>query len=102
MRSVLGLCRLCYAPGTFLIKALTAWTAGAVIHLLQDRLPRTSRLLSSVIAEAVMTAGYFLYEAWVLSYGLAAATNIPFNLLQGAVCILIANLACKFFLHKNI
>ncbi len=90
-----------YAPGTFLIKVLTALTAAAVFRMLRNRMPRLSRPLSSVIAELIMTAGYFLYEALLLSYGVAAAASIPFNLMQAAVCILVSNLAYKILTRKR-
>ena len=37
-----------------------------------------------------MAAGYFVYEAFLLGYGLAAAAAIPGNLLQACAGILLA------------
>ena len=51
---------------------------------------RLSRVLSAICAELIMLVGYFLYEAFVLQYGLAAAANIPFNAVQGAFGIALS------------
>ena len=68
-----------FAPATLIIKALTAFTAGFLFHKLTRRLPsgkarRIGVLASGLPAEAVMTAGYFLYEA-----GLAAISSGGFT-----------------------
>ena len=84
-----------YAPATLVIKAVMVLVAILVSHLLRRFPPFPRRLLSGLAAESVMVAGYFGYEAFVLGLGiLPAATGIPFNLIQGAVSILIANLLC--------
>ena len=43
------------------------------------------RLISGGVAECIMVAGYFGFEAVLLGMGLGAAANIPFNLAQGVV-----------------
>lgn len=85
-----------YAPGTFLIKACMVAVSIAVTPLLSRcKLPKpAARLISAVCAELVMVLGYFLYEALILSYGFAAAAlNIPFNAIQGAIAILMFAIA---------
>ena len=48
------------------------------------------RLVGGVAAELWMVLGYFVY-AWIaLGKGLAAATSIPGNLLQGVIGIVAA------------
>ena len=39
-----------------------------------------------------MVAGYFLYEATFLGYGVAAAASIPSNMVQGITCLVLGNL----------
>lgn len=76
-----------YVPATLLIKA------GMVLVMLLFRKISKKPLitvLAAVCAELLMAAGYFVYEAWILGYGLAALANIPFNLLQGTLNILLA------------
>lgn len=85
-----------YAPGTFLIKAAMAAVAAISLRLFSHcKIPATvARLLSAILAEAVMILGYFLYEALILSYGFpSAALNIPFNAAQGMIAILLSGLA---------
>ena len=85
-----------YAPATFVIKACMVLVAIALLQALERvRLPKLlCRILSSVGAELTMILGYFVYEAWILAYGVpVAAANILFNSVQGAVAILLANLA---------
>lgn len=96
-----------FAPATLIIKALTAFTAGFLFHKLTRRLPsgkarRIGVLASGLPAEAVMTAGYFLYEAGLaaissggftkaaLAAGVTASfAGVPFNAVQGAVGVAI-------------
>ena len=86
-----------YAPATLCIKALMVLAALGISRL-AARLPALVRsLLSALAAEAVMVAGYFLYEFLVLGlllhfdgYTVAAIANIPFNCVQAAVAIAVA------------
>lgn len=85
-----------YAPATIVIKAVMVIVAILAVRLFEKlRVPsRVARVLSAVCAELVMILGYFGYEALVLSYGLGAAVNIPFNAVQGVFGTL---LACVFY-----
>lgn len=72
-----------YAPGTFIIKALMAAAAFLVFTALKNKLPSpVSRIISGICAEAIMVAGYFLYESVFLGYGLGAVPSIFSNLIQ--------------------
>ena len=99
-----------WVPATFIIKALTAMTAGLLFHRLSRHIPgkytqNISLILGGIIGEAIMVFGYFLFEAGLAAFsnggfdkvalaaGIASsATGIPFNLVQGAVGIVIASL----------
>lgn len=83
-----------YAPGTLIIKGLVALIAA----FLSSRFIRKNSsekssfiayLISGCIAELFMTAGYFLYESTLLSYGLGALASVPANLCQGAAGIIV-------------
>lgn len=78
-----------YAPATFFIKALMV-TVAVLIKRGFPKLPEVWRaLLSGVAAELVMVVGYFAYES--ILYGAASAVlNIPFNLAQGGIAIVVA------------
>ncbi|MBQ8416319.1 MAG: ECF transporter S component [Clostridia bacterium] len=78
-----------YAPATLLIKACMVFAALGVQKLTQS-LPRLLRLLLCALsAEAVMVTGYFAWEC-ILYGALPAAVNIPFNLIQGGICTVVA------------
>ena len=91
-----------YAPGTLVIKALMVAVALGVCRLMKGL--RVSdfwaRLLSGIAAELVMIAGYLLYEAFFLSLGAGALLNLPFNAIQGTVCVTAA-LLCHQLLRRT-
>ncbi len=85
-----------YAPGTFVVKALSA----AVCALLVAFVGKTMRnsfvplCVGSIAAELCMAVGYFLYESLFLGVGAAALASVPGNLMQGlsgviVFCILV-------------
>lgn len=82
-----------YAIGTFIVKGASALIAALLWRVLKTRpgfKPGFSAFFASLIAELFMAAGYFVYEAFLLGYGLAAAAAIPGNLLQACAGILLA------------
>lgn len=79
-----------YIPGTLVIKALMAVIAALLYQRLGKKHSYLGRLVGGVAAELWMVLGYFVY-AWIaLGKGLAAATSIPGNLLQGVIGIVAA------------
>ena len=52
--------------------------------------PLIGKIVSAVTAESIMVLGYFAYESIILKYGIAAASAIPTNLMQGLVAIIAA------------
>lgn len=95
-----------YAPGTLVIKGLMALAAGWLFDKLRNshsRSPLTALAVSGVLGEAIMVAGYFLYEAapFPVGLGLAAAVNVPFNLVQGGMGLACAGAAYLLLNHKN-
>lgn len=74
-----------YAPGTFIIKGITALIAG-LLYQRKKTVPKA--LFGGIVAELVMTAGYFVYESLVFGEGALAA--IPGNLVQGAGGVVIS------------
>ena len=83
-----------YAPATFIIKGLDVLVAYTVYAFLKKRIRKDAldfipRALSAILGEALMVAGYFLFEC--LLYGVIGATpNILGNLLQGGCCIFLS------------
>lgn len=83
-----------YAPGTFVIKALIAVVAFYVYKAMSKHIKNTSiafvpKLIAGVLGEIVMIAGYFVYEATVMGYGLAAASGLVGNSIQGVVAVVV-------------
>lgn len=83
-----------YVPATFIIKAAMA-VAGYFTYVLFKKLIKREgldflpRLFAAMLAECIMTLGYFVFE-WILYGAAAGIAGIPFNLLQGGcatVCV---------------
>ncbi len=70
-----------FSPFTLIIKGAEGLIAG----LISNRLNRKRDIIAVVIAGAEMVSGYFLAEFFGLSEGWAAASEVPFNILQIAV-----------------
>ena len=90
-----------YAPATLVIKALMALACYYLFIALERIIKQQllARLLSALVAEAVMVLGYFIYESFI--YGVSAAfASVPFNLIQGTVCLTIGTICCAL-LFKN-
>ena len=77
-----------YAPGTLVIKALSALVAALIFKTQKSRRSVLPVILGGLAGETVMVAGYFGYACLLLGKGLAAATSIPGNLVQAAVGII--------------
>ena len=80
-----------YAPATFVIKGLMA--------VIAHKMVKKAKIIGGFVAEAVMVAGYLLFES--LIYGFAPSlANIPANCVQGVICLCIA-LFMAYFTDKN-
>ena len=82
-----------YAPGTFVIKGLDALVAALLFRAMGRT--STAALVSGLVGETIMVAGYFGYAALLLGKGLGAAASIPGNLVQATMCLLIGFLLLK-------
>lgn len=82
-----------YAPGTFVIKGLDALVAALLFRAMGRT--STAALVSGLVGETIMVAGYFGYAALLLGKGLGAAASIPGNLVQAAMGLLIGFLLLK-------
>ena len=79
-----------YAPATFIIKGAVALIAYYTYKLFSGRTEKKPIpiLLSSLVSESFMIVGYFLFEAFVLGYGLGAIASVPGNALQGVASVI--------------
>ena len=78
-----------FAPGTFVIKALIAVIAAAILKALGSK-TKAAPIVASIAGEAWMVLGYFLYESIFLRYGLAAAGSIGGNAIQAVAGVILA------------
>lgn len=86
-----------YAPATFVIKGLMALAAYFLYKKLQGKTGKlTAAVVSGIIAEIIMIAGYFIFEG--LIYGFAASlVNIPANAVQGAAGLILGTALVNVF-----
>lgn len=92
-----------YVPATFIIKGCIA----LIISLAcSKKFSSVKLLVFGVVSEFVMVAGYFIYECFVLSYGIGALASVAGNILQGicgiAICYVMLELINKNVKLKNI
>lgn len=85
-----------------LVTALVKAAMAAIVCLL-GKSGKWKLVISLVTATVTLAAGYFVYE-WI-KYGFAVSVaNVPFNLLQGAVCAIVAfpvSVAIKKYVDKR-
>ena len=91
-----------YAPVTFAVKGLVALTA----YFLYKKLAKKTKdelalIIAGVVGEAVMVAGYYIFEGFM--YGFAASVvNILPNVLQGVAGIVLGVILIKIFRKTKI
>ena len=85
-----------YAPATFIIKGVMALVVGFICLKNQKML---NVLVSAILAEFIMIAGYFLFEFILNGYSLAVL-GLPGNALQGTVGV-VSSFALILLLTKN-
>lgn len=91
-----------YIPATLVIKLLTVLSAVLLWRAL-SRLPVIWRSMIAAFASELFTVfGYYLFESvFLFDSFLAAAVNIPFNLLQATFATLLASVAARFLISKK-
>jgi uncharacterized membrane protein len=90
-----------FAIGTLVIKGLE----GAIVGFLNKKLfknaskPNAGSIISIIVGGAEMILGYFVYEQLVLNYPMAdALVEIPFNIVQMLVGLIVALIIVKIIL----
>ena len=82
-----------YAPATFIIK----WLMAVAMYFIFKGLSKTklhflvSFILSGLVAELIMVAGYFLYEIFLYGVGVALFDTLA-NAIQGAFGITVGTI----------
>ena len=89
-----------YAAATFVIKGLMALIAFYGFKLLHNKLGNLpSRIISGIVAEAVMVGEYFIFEGFLYGF-VPSLVNIPANAVQGVAGLIIGTILVKVF-EKN-
>ena len=85
-----------FAPITFIVKGVEGYVIGAITtNAGENKKGELLKIIAVVVGAAIMVAGYFFAELTVLkifdkTFGYTAAiTELPFNLIQGGISILI-------------
>ena len=76
------------AARRLIIKFLDAMAAALIVKALGRK--TYSYVVGGLAGEAIMVAGYFVYEALALQLGMGAAAGVLANVGQGAVGLVIA------------
>ena len=91
-----------YAPATFIIKGLMALIAYFGFKILQNKIGNLpSRIISGIVAEAIMVLGYFVFEGFLYGF-IPSIANIPANAVQGVAGIIIGTILIKVFEKSKI
>lgn len=88
-----------YVPVTLIVKGFEGFVVGYLFE--KSKKAKWMAPVACLIGAAVMVAGYFIYEATVLSYGLGALGSVPGNIVQGLTSLVIAQVL-YFALSKAI
>lgn len=93
-----------YAPATFIIKGLVALVASLLLRILSKyiRYAILYQIIACILAEIIMVAGYFFYEAVLLGYSWGATASVVGNVMQATVGIVIAILTMTVFNNRKI
>lgn len=83
---------IAYAPATLIIKSLMALLASLIFKTLQKTVKYQifGEILAGIAGTLLMATGYFLYETLLFATAGVAFLNSFWNLLQGAVGIVLA------------
>ena len=78
-----------YAPATFIIKFLVAFFAAKLLSRYTD-ISFIHLCVIGCMCELIMIAGYYVYDAILLHNILSPALNLPGNIMQAVVGVLVA------------
>ena len=88
-----------YAPATFIIKGLMVVAVYLIYKQFKDKKKIIGKIISGIIAETVMVAGYFVFEGFIYGFE-ASLVNIPANAIQGIAGLIMGVLLINVF-EKN-
>lgn len=93
-----------YAPGTLIIKSLMALLAFVVYKIMIKITKKAaiSEFIGGVVGAVVMALGYFVYEILFFTTPAVAIASLPWNILQGAVGIVLSVILMRVLTVSNL
>lgn len=86
-----------YAPGTLIIKSAMALVAYLIYSLLLKATKKDiiAEIIGGIAGAVIMAFGYFFYEILFFETAGVAIINVPWNLLQGAVGVILSTIVIR-------
>ncbi len=86
-----------YAPGTLIIKSAMALVAYLIYSLLLKATKKDiiAEIIGGIAGAIIMAFGYFFYEVLFFETAGVAIINVPWNLLQGAVGVILSTIVIR-------
>ena len=88
-----------YAPGTLVIKGLMGFLAGISVKIFLKIKNKKGflflKIITAILAELIMVAGYIFYESYILGFGLVA-----FGHIFGDICQAVSGIVFSCVITK--
>ncbi len=86
-----------YVPGTLIIKSAMALVAYLIYSLLLKATKKDilAEIIGGICGAVIMAFGYFFYEILFFETAGVAIVNVPWNLLQGAVGVILSTIIMR-------
>lgn len=82
-----------YTPATFIIKGLVAITVAYLFKVFKKLDLKANIIISSIMAEIIMVVGYFIFEAFILEFGvIVAGYEVINNLIQAGSSVALVSI----------
>lgn len=93
-----------YAPGMLIIKTAMAIVAYLLYALILKATKKAllAEIVGGVAGTIIMAFGYFFYETMFFSTMAVAIVNVPWNLIQGAIGVVISTVVMRIFTATKI
>ena len=93
-----------YAPGTLIIKTVMALVAYLFYKLLLKATKKAvfAEIVGGAAGAVIMAFGYFFYETLFFETAAVAIVNVPWNLIQGAIGVVISTAIMRILFATKI
>lgn len=94
---------IAYAPGTLIIKsgmAIVAWFAYKLLLKITKK-ETLSKVIGAIAGAILMAGGYFVYEILFFVTPAVAIINMPWNIIQGGIGVLLSVIIMKVLIDSK-